>query len=109
MAELNDEFNSLIHTSLAECGNDYEKYSSIVFAAHARILKNIKNTIITDVLCWKFVCNLPSQYLQDISIIFNTKEYSFFDEIVTAVRTYLTNMVNYIYKPIVSANPKASV
>ena len=50
MVELNDELNSLIRISLAECGNDYEKYSSIVLTAHARIFKNMKNTIITDVL-----------------------------------------------------------
>ncbi len=49
MAEFNDKFNSLIRTSLAECGNDYEKYLSTVLAARVRIHKNMKNTTITDV------------------------------------------------------------
>ena len=109
VAELNDELNFLIHTSLVECGNDYKKYSSIILTAHARIYKNIKNTIITNILYWKFIYNLPSQYLQDISIILNTKEYPPPNEIITAVHTHLTNTVNYTQKPTTSANPKISI
>jgi len=50
MAELNNELNSLIRISLADYSNNYEKYSLIIFTAHARIFKNMKNTTITDIL-----------------------------------------------------------
>jgi len=109
VVELNNDLNSLIRTSLAEYGNDYKKYSSTVFTAHARIFKNIKNIIITNVLYWKLTYNLPSQYLQTINIILNMKEYPSPDEIVTAVHTHLTNTVNYAHKPIASANPKIPI
>ena len=41
--------------------------------------------------------------------MFNTKEYPPSNEIVTAIRTYLINTVNYIYKPTASANPKTPI
>ena len=73
------------------------------------MLKPTHILFIIIVLCWKLACNLPSQYLQGISTIFNAKEYPPPDEIVTAVRTHLTNTANYTHKPTASANPKTPV
>jgi len=75
----------------------------------SQLFELLRALIIIDVLYWKLTCNLPSQYLQDISTILNTKKYPPSDEIVTAVRTYLTNTANYTYKPTASANPKAPI